>query len=75
LDGKGDIVLYSVTMFGITEELPLVVEYDNFRGRFEAMMPESKEPSFPMSFKSALLNCKVSGNIFENSLDKLKDLS
>lgn len=63
---EGDIVSYSVTAFGSTEDIRLVVEYDSFRGCYDAMMPPTKEPSIPMSFANALMDCRMVGNIFEN---------
>jgi uncharacterized phage protein (TIGR01671 family) len=61
---EGDIVKFQFTMFGIKESINLVIEFR--KGSFEAMMPESEEPSLPMSFHGALFDCAVVGNIYDN---------
>ena len=62
---EGDLVLYHVKMFGESENIPLVVEFNN--GSYEAMFPKELDGlSFPMWFDSALFNCEIVGNIFEN---------
>ena len=62
---EGDLVLYHVKMFGESENILLVVEFN--KGAYAAMFPKKpNELSFPMSFASALFNCEIVGNIFEN---------
>lgn len=62
---EGDIIKSPIKMFGIEENLPLIVKFD--KGAFEAFFPEPEDGlAFPMVLNSALFNCEIIGNIYEN---------